>query len=136
MNQKIKELKSRLIVEQYNYRKARIEGDYDKSWSAASIIRNLEAEIKQLELKTNNGWMPIETAPKDGTWVLLTGGSIDYSWDGKTEPKVVVGQHIIWEDKWPQWKMAWFDSGHYGEYCNPTHWQPLPKLPNKQKEYV
>jgi hypothetical protein len=70
-------------------------------------------------------WQPIETAPKDGTWVLLTGGDIDYGWDGGFKPSVVSGQ---WADT--RWQFAWYDSGYYGEYENPTHWMPLPPPPS------
>jgi len=77
-------------------------------------------------------WQPIETAPKDGTWVLLRSGDIDYGWDGDTKPPAVVGQYVVSED--PEeasggWQFAWYDSGVYGEYDNPTHWMPLPAPP-------
>jgi hypothetical protein len=76
------------------------------------------------------GWQPIETAPRDESWVLLTGGKIDYGWDGETQPPVVVGQ---WGKDFsePCWQFAWYDSGYYGEYEKPTHWMPLPELPVK-----
>jgi hypothetical protein len=69
-------------------------------------------------------WQPIETAPKDGTWILVTGGDIGYNWDGDTIPAVTTAQ---WHYK--SWQMAWFDSGCLGEYDNPTHWMPLPQPP-------
>jgi hypothetical protein len=68
------------------------------------------------------GWQPIETAPKDGTWVLLTGGKVDYGWDGETLPPCVVGQ---WDGE--RWQFAWYDGGHYGHYEAPTHWMPVPE---------
>jgi len=79
-------------------------------------------------------WQPIETAPKDGTWVLLSGGAVEYDWDGKTKPAMVVGQYTHWrdgvtaEEGW--WQFAWYDGGFYGEYEAPTHWQPLPAPPD------
>jgi hypothetical protein len=70
-------------------------------------------------------WQPIEAAPQDGSWVLLTGGKIDYGWDGDDGmPSMVVGQ---WACK--GWQFAWYDSGYYGEYEGPTHWMPLPEPP-------
>ncbi|WP_160772828.1 DUF551 domain-containing protein [Alteraurantiacibacter buctensis] len=69
-------------------------------------------------------WQPIETAPRDGTWVQLTGGQFDYGWDGETQPPVVSAQF-----NYNCWQAAWYDSGYYGEYENPTHWQPLPTPP-------
>jgi len=76
-------------------------------------------------------WQPIETAPKDGTWVLLSGGSIYYGWDGETFPPHVVAQ-FIGGPKYREeqcWQFAWYDGGYYGEYENPTHWMPLPAPP-------
>ena len=70
-------------------------------------------------------WQPIETAPKNGTWVLVTGGYIDYCWEGETQPDVTAAQYVINIG----WQMAWYDSGYYGGYKSPTHWMPLPKPP-------
>lgn len=68
-------------------------------------------------------WQPIETAPRDETWILLTGGIIDYGWHNGDKPPVVVGQSAK-----EGWQFAWYDGGYYGEYENPTHWMPLPLL--------
>jgi hypothetical protein len=70
-------------------------------------------------------WKPIETAPRDGQWVLLCGGDIKYRWDGDTIPQSVVGQF----DGNDGWQFAWYDSGYYGVYETPTHWMPLPQPP-------
>lgn len=77
-----------------------------------------------------SGWRTIESAPKDGSWILLTGGEIYYGWDPPDEdddkPPMVVAQ---WVKDGEGWQFAWYDSGYYGEYENPTHWAPLPDLP-------
>ncbi len=67
-----------------------------------------------------NGWMPIETAPKDGTRILVyvcDSGRVTEAW--------------FCEDTglWPH------DDPYSEEYepCNvglPTHWQPLPPPPD------
>ena len=58
-------------------------------------------------------WQPIETAPKDGTRVLLV---IDH---GEWGDKVWTG---LWAD-------GWIIS--YGKTSNkPTHWMPLPVPPS------
>ena len=72
-------------------------------------------------------WMPIETAPKDETVVLLY---CPESWD---TDGVRVGW---WTDSWAQG--GWFDdeaaSGPLtGLYGMPTHWQPLPSPPDSQR---
>lgn len=60
-------------------------------------------------------WMPIESAPKDGTWLLLRGATYRTSachmvcrWDG-----------VSWESA---------DDG-YGAYITPENWMPLPPPP-------
>ncbi|WP_424441089.1 DUF551 domain-containing protein [Parvibaculum sp.] len=60
-------------------------------------------------------WQPIETAPKDGTKILLTGPH-----DANGRYMEVCG---YWKDRFP---VTWMD-GH-GE---PTHWMPLPAPPEK-----
>lgn len=70
-------------------------------------------------------WQDIATAPKDGTWVLLKGGEINYGWcHHDDKPPMVVGQFVPADDQ--PWQFAWYDSGYYGVYENPTHWMPLP----------
>lgn len=59
-----------------------------------------------------NGWMPIETAPKDGADVL--------GWSRTFR----CPQTVSFDRKWGAWSSI---PGRYG--CNPTHWQPLPKPP-------
>jgi hypothetical protein len=71
-------------------------------------------------------WKDISTAPKDGTWVLISGGSIWYGWSGDTIPTCVVGQFLPTSNSW---QFAWYDGGFYGEYETPTHWMPLPPPP-------
>ncbi len=64
-------------------------------------------------------WQPIDTAPKDGTWILLSEGGVVYSgyWCKATE--------------------EWRDYGDIG--CNgcteiePTDWAPLPKPPEQSR---
>lgn len=77
-------------------------------------------------------WQPIETAPKDGSWLLLAGGVIYYGWDGDTRPAVVIAQ---WSTEFNgghddgKWQFAWYDGGYYGEYEHPTHWMQAPAPP-------
>lgn len=58
-------------------------------------------------------WQLIETAPKDGSTMLL--------WSAKARYKPVVGK---WVESWKSWQSqpgAWT--------VNPTHWMPLPEPP-------
>lgn len=53
-------------------------------------------------------WMPIDSAPLDGTWVLL--------WCGYGIPDLgFFGQLGQWEDS--------------SNFIEPTHWMPLPEPP-------
>lgn len=70
-------------------------------------------------------WLPIETAPRDGTWALLSGGTVYYGWDDDNFPPAVCGHHA----ESGKWYFAHYESGYYGEYENPTHWVPLPNPP-------
>lgn len=58
-------------------------------------------------------WQPIETAPKDGTFVLL------YS-------PILFGEQMV---------VAYYELGRWndlmGRVPQPTHWMPLPKAPEE-----
>lgn len=83
------------------------------------LMAEAAAELSRLRSITPDGWKPIESAPKDGTWVLL------------------------W---WPYWShhaiMAYFDGGSWSsegvlsdhDEPGPTHWQPLPASPSPPVE--
>lgn len=71
-------------------------------------------------------WKPIETAPKDGTFVLL------YSPDAK-EPSIFVGyfiSHVDGDEWFSEWHDAWVDDGaKVISDVTLTHWMPLPERP-------
>jgi hypothetical protein len=64
-------------------------------------------------------WQPIETAPRDGTWIL-------------------VGQWIIhdggpfWNECVSWWTKSWGFNGN--KVAAATHWMPLPKPPSIVKD--
>ena len=68
-------------------------------------------------------WQPIETAPKDGTSVLVYG-----FWEG--ELNLQDDERDVWKAHffWDQWCV---DGGeYYSQYVvDPTHWMPLPEGP-------
>ena len=68
-------------------------------------------------LAERGGWMPIETAPKDGTPVLLF-----------AQGKMVVGG---WDSHWSGQR---FVSRDIRAPFNAvfTHWMPLPPVPNER----
>lgn len=77
-----------------------------------------------------NKWQPIETAPKDGTPVLLCGGLTSedfYCRDGneRYQDRQVVAMFID-----GQWAICYWDGNWRDGYDNPTHWMPLPEHPS------
>ena len=71
----------------------------------------------------NNEWQPIETAPKDGTQLLLYCGN---EWGG-----IIVGHYgdlLLVNDVTDEWETeTCWQSGL--EKFGVTHWMPLPKPP-------
>ena len=63
-----------------------------------------------------HGWMPIETAPRDGTNIIVYAPV-----DGVTASKFTLGC-------WQRLTVV------YGDFPSndPTHWQPLPEPPEGQ----
>lgn len=76
-------------------------------------------------------WLPIATAPRDGTRVL--------GWNG-----FEISVMSFLRDKTWQWEAAWAYYGHANEYepgyiahtgrgfqplCSLSHWMPLPEAP-------
>lgn len=87
-----------------------LEKDYDA----------LRIEHSQLIAKTQ--WQPIASAPKDGTWVILS--------DGKTVAPA------YWDSTYFGSDPMWIEYSHRADYQkaeveNPTHWQPLPDPPQE-----
>ena len=78
-------------------------------------------------------WQPIETAPRDGTSVLLWGlvaGEIsgpDKETGFAGEGEWAEGTHYKPDEDW--WLLSGGDC--YSTWCKPTHWMPLPEPPNQ-----
>ena len=69
-------------------------------------------------------WQPIETALKDGTYILL--GSTDGAWVASYKPVYQSGYRP--EDPWHSMMLNHEHMGRYPK-AKPTHWQPLPLPP-------
>lgn len=100
--------------------KKRAEGAESDRDTTRDVALEYEAQVAALTA-TGPGWQPIETAPKDGTWVLVA----SYR-----------GAHLGWMSN-ARWRQpnpggrprlsCWFDGTDY--MVPPTHWQPLPEPP-------
>jgi len=82
--------------------------------------RPLGKFIAELRRKQVAAWQPIDTAPKDGTRVLLYAPTRPH--DGAQQvgcflPPAESGDKGCW----------WIADGRYQDW--PTHWQPLPSPP-------
>ncbi len=73
-------------------------------------------------------WQPIETAPRDGSKVIL----------GHPEHKAVIGvwhQGYSWESLFPDGNPVFYWAKDHedtsGFDFEPTHWMPLPDPPKK-----
>lgn len=75
-------------------------------------------------------WQPIETAPKDGTEVLLWCSKFAGEVSGVVEkPGAVLGRFFSGMSDYGG--VNWWDTGgdYYATWAWPTHWQPLPEPP-------
>lgn len=80
-----------------------------------AINRRAMAKLRRDKLI---GWQPIETAPKDGTSILVCDARI-VDWV----------QVVAWDDKGPapyKWALSDGPNYHVERF---THWQPLPAPP-------
>ncbi len=85
---------------------------YDKSNDEMVLIRLLD------EARAQSGWRPIETAPKDGTKVLV--------FCPHDSPFQAVANYHRQES--PEW-VGWVESYDGEDIWPPSHWMPLPPAP-------
>jgi hypothetical protein len=82
-------------------------------------------------------WQPIDTAPKDGTFVLVRGFDTNtYEWETDEYPPAVVAHwrsdEYSYEDddgverEAGDWYYAYWDGSWRSAVENPTEWSPLP----------
>lgn len=67
-------------------------------------------------------WKSIDSAPRDGTWVLAYGNQCHYD-----EP---ASQHVVfWDDRHEVWRGG---MDGFTDILFASHWQPLPPPPTEE----
>ena len=84
-------------------------------------------------------WQPIETAPKDGTTVLLAapgrvtaGEWCPEQWLTASDYHMTTGEYLGRSETGeciPAYWCSW--DGGFTDECAPTHWMPLPDAPKE-----
>lgn len=88
-------------------------------------VDRLEAENARLRdllarVQVEERWMPIDTAPKDGTPIMVLRGQwMAIAWWGKT-----INGHMAW----------CHDAGFFPSWDLPTHYRPKPLTPAEESE--
>lgn len=93
----------------------------DQYWAALGDTTVTEICRAYLSSLSDAGWRTMESAPKDRSILL---GAPDWS-------KTYEGFWEEWQGRTlrERWKLA-----INGTTAHPTHWQPLPSSPSKEKE--
>lgn len=95
--------------------------DKGRRWAAAE----LEALRAAIALMRGQSWQDIETAPKDGTYVLVANSH--GSWIAKWHPVYQSGYRP--SNPWASMMLNHDHIQKPGRFDKPTHWQPIPAPP-------
>ena len=96
-----------------------------RSIELSELERRKMAEAGRQSIACTNGWRPIETAPKDGTSILIYG-----VWQGEISKNPQYWDIFKAVHSFGEWLVC--DCDIYGAtVLKPTHWQPLPKTPQE-----
>ncbi len=87
-----------------------------------SIAPHIDTILDLLDKEIDGGWQPIETAPRDGTEILLTDGVsfLVASWD-------------YYDGFTGGYYGAYYEVSEHSRLNTATHWMPLPKPPAKDE---
>lgn len=106
-------------------------GDF-LSWEDAHSLRNKyfeDADYILSLMREEDGWRPIESAPKDGTEIITVrmgeedSYEIQHWFSIERTAYVEVGDGLFKMEKRPSYE-GWSQNGHRA-----THWRPLPAPP-------
>jgi len=93
-----------------------------------TLLARLDAaERERDELRAAQGWRTIDSAPRDGTHILMHG-------EQNYHEGVRFGGAVTVSGYWDAIDEAWCSTGSTwtGPFYAPTHWQPLPPPPTRQ----
>lgn len=109
----------------------------------SAALREAQREIEEARA----GWRPIETAPKDGRYIIAAKFGGPYP-----SATGIVGMDLKWvmhsrwitaeyaaelDDEPPEnagnYEAGWCEGSDEREPCWPTHWQPLPAPPAQRE---
>lgn len=132
------ELKHKLALELVDF----ITSKCDKSWRYAVINHTPDGiglghvlDIIDKVLNASNdkqGWKSMDSAPRDGEMILVTGGIYGCDESGReiSQAPLKDVQPAFWmQEPWQQWVAP----GECNYWFKPTHWQPLPIPPTNEK---
>lgn len=91
-------------------------------WERMAVIVDRAVEMSSPQ------WLPIETAPRDGTSILL--------WAPRHGEERIIGFWAVSakDFNFEGWTTGWETAGGYDigydPVSDPSHWQPLPDEPN------
>jgi hypothetical protein len=77
-------------------------------------------------------WRPIETAPRDGTAILLYNAKRGGSWIGRWHPVAVSGYRF--ENPWGSLMLNHEYLPNRNGNARPSHWMPLPQPPSARAQ--
>ena len=136
-----------------------IDGDgRDKVREALDALNTLEAQLEAIgaggvsgplmgiaapPTAQAEGWRPVETAPKDGTHILLHAPACEHEgapvharttyghWSAPSDtPHIKYQDGFAPEPEWEDFEPFWASwDGGFTEEHPPTHWMPLPPPP-------
>jgi len=111
-------------------------------------------EIGNLTMQYADPWQPIESAPKDGSWVFAYGRAYkelaENGWNWIThemgDPLVPFMSPVRWVEGWYDKEIDHGDGSYHKERTlsysywgphahafQPTHWMPMPAPPKKKR---
>ncbi|MFT3987164.1 hypothetical protein [Aestuariivirga sp.] len=94
--------------------------------AARKDVANVLTALEKAGYSIEPGWQTMESAPRDGEWFLAVGGGLGVEIDIASYNKSV--------GAWNTTRYTLDDHDNEPDgYNRPTHWRPLPALP-EQKE--